>query len=197
MTTENTVEDRRSGSTGSGGSNSGISPHYEAAGVRIFRRDVASSYGWWGNLAVVLGRQPPDAAQVLNYRACVIELHKHYPQGVGLITVVNDASTPSAAGRDAMIKMFKEIWPLMRAALFVPNADGFKAAVLRSVMGGLILATGQRDRVRVERSLSAGLPWFLNKVLGEDEAHRQIKHLQWGIEKFCEAESAREEPSLR
>ena len=202
MATGNTVEGRLSGNVSSGspgtsGVMSAASPRYEAMGVKVFRRDAASSYGWWGNLAVVLGRQPPDAAHVANYRACVIDLHQQYPQGVGLITVVNDASTPGAAGRDAMIKMFKEIWPLMRAALFVPNADGFKAAVMRSVMGGLILATGQRDRVRVERSLSAGLPWFLNKVLGEDEAHRQMKHLQWGIEKFCEAESEREEPAPR
>jgi hypothetical protein len=202
MATRNTVEDQlssgmSSGSPGTSGVMSATSPRFDALDVKVFRRDAASSYGWWGNLAVVLGRQPPDAVHVANYRACVIELHKQHPQGVGLITVVNDASTPSAAGRDAMIKMFKEIWPLMRASLFVPNADGFKAAVLRSVMGGLILATGQRDRVRVERSLSLGLPWFLNKVLGEDEAHRQIKHLQWGIEKFCEVESEREVPSLR
>src|SRR5688572_6459752 len=118
---------------------------FHEKGVQIFRRDRASSYGWWGNIAVVLGRQPPVAAHVANYRACVVELHKQFPQGVGLITVVNDTSTPGAGGRDAMIKMFKEIWPLMTASLFVPNADGFKAAVLRSVMGGLMFATGQRD----------------------------------------------------
>jgi hypothetical protein len=179
------------GSSGFISSGPASTPRFETAGVRVFRRDQASSYGWWGNLAVVLGRRPPDAPHVQNYRECVIELHRQHPRGVGLITVVNDTSTPSPGGRDAMIKMFKEIWPLMTAALFVPNADGFKAAVLRSVMGGLILATGQRDRVRVERSLTVGLPWFLNKVLGEDEAHRHHEHVQWGIERFCETESER------
>jgi hypothetical protein len=162
---------------------------FDAAGVKVFRRDFASSYGWWGNLAIVLGRQPPEAAHVVNYRACVVDLHKQHPQGVGLITVVNDTSLPSAGGRDAMTKMFKEVWPMMTAALFVPNADGFKAAVLRSVMGGLILASGQRDRVHVERSLSAGMPWLSNKLLGVDEAGQQLQVLVRGIKKFCDAES--------
>lgn len=192
---ENTVEGKLKGAGGAIGDGTligGAAPRFDPMGVRIFRRDFASSYGWWGNVAVVLGRQPPDAAHVANYRECVTELHKLYPRGVGLITVVHDTSAPSHAGREAMIKMFKEIWPLMSAALFVPNAEGFKAAMLRSVMGGLILATGQRDRVRVARSLSDGLPWFLHKVMGPDEALRQLQHLQWGIERFCETESERQ-----
>lgn len=176
------------GATGGGAATARFDPH----GVRIFRRDFASSYGWWGNLAIVLGRQPPGPAHVATYRECVTELHKQHPQGVGLITVVHATSTPTPGGSDAMIKMFKEIWPLMTAALFVPNAEGFKAAVLRSVMGGLILATGQRDRVRVAPTLCDGLPWFLHKVIGPDEARRHVQHLQWGIERFCEVESQRQ-----
>jgi hypothetical protein len=173
----------------------GEAVRFDTTGVKVFRRDFASSYGWWGNLAIVLGRQPPEAAHVVNYRACVVELHKQHPQGVGLITVVNDTSLPSAGGRDAMTKMFKEVWPLMTAALFVPNADGFKAAVLRSVMGGLILAGGQRDRVHVERSVTAGMPWLISKVLGADEAGQQLQILVRGIKNFCDAESA--SPSRR
>ena len=105
MATGNTIE----GKPGAGGGidsgavlgGSASAPHFEALGVRLFRRDFASSYGWWGNLAVVIGRQPPDAEHVANYRECVIELHRQHPRGVGLITVVNDTSTPSAAGREA------------------------------------------------------------------------------------------------
>jgi hypothetical protein len=163
---------------------------FNAAGVKVFRRDHASSYGWWGNLAIVIGRQPPEAAHVMNYRACVLELHKQFPQGVGLITIVNDTSTPSASGREAMIQMFKEVWPLMTAALFVPNATGFKAAVMRSIIGCFILATGQRDRVHVEASAHEGLPWLLNKVLGVPEARRQLQRIEAGVTHFWETESA-------
>ena len=163
---------------------------FSPAGVRVFRRDYASSYGWWGNLAIVIGRQPPEAAHVVNYRACVVELHKQFPQGVGLITIVNDTSTPSASGREAMIQMFKDVWPLMTAALFVPNATGFKAAVMRSVMGCFILATGQRDRVRVEPSVNVGMPWLLNKMLGVPESRRQLQRIEAGVTRFWEMESA-------
>jgi hypothetical protein len=163
---------------------------FAADGPTIFRRDQASSYAWWGNLAVVLGREPPDAAHVANYRACIIELHQQYPMGIGLITVVNATSTPKPDGRDAMIRMFRELWPTIDAALFIPNASGFQAAVLRSVMGCLILASGQRDRVRVERSLSSGLPWLAHKLIGKDEGQRHVATLERGIQRFCDVESA-------
>lgn len=163
---------------------------FARSGPQIFRRDAASSYAWWGNVAVVLGRQPPTAEHVVNYRACIVELHKQYPQGVGLITVVNDTSTPEPSGRDAMVKMFREIWPSITAALFVPNADGFKAAVMRSVMGAFILATGQRDRVRVERALAAGMPWLTQKLLGPQAAGERLQVLQAGVSQFCETEAS-------
>jgi hypothetical protein len=161
-----------------------------ADGPTIFRRDQASSYAWWGNLAVVLGREPPDAEHVSNYRACIVELHRQYPLGIGLITVVNGASTPKPDGRNAMIQMFEELWPTVNAALFIPNATGFQAAVLRSVMGCFILASGQRDRVRVERSLSSGVPWLAAKLMGKEESLRHVAALERGIQRFCDAESA-------
>jgi hypothetical protein len=165
-------------------------------GPRIFRRDFASSYGWWGNLAVVLGRKPPSAEHVVNYRACVTDLHRQYPQGVSLITVVNDTSTPEASGRDAMIKMFKDIWPMLDAALFVPNASGFKAAVMRSVIGGFILASGQRDRVRVEGNISSGLPWLSTKLAMAGGQREQLRSLEQGISDFCAVESQWEESGV-
>lgn len=163
---------------------------FAAEGPTIFRRDRASSYAWWGNLAVVLGREPPDAAHVSNYRACIVELHQQYPLGIGLITVVNATSTPKPDGRDAMIQMFRELWPKIDAALFIPNATGFQAAVLRSVMGCFILASGQRDRVRVERSLAIGVPWLAAKLLGKDDSLRHVAALERGIQRFCDVESA-------
>ena len=161
---------------------------FSAAGPQLFRRDHASSYGWWENLAVVVGRRPPTAEHVVNYRACVVELYRRYPQGISIVTVVNDTSTPEPSGRDALVQMFKETWPMMTAALFIPNADGFKGAVMRSVMGCFILAAGQRDRVRVERTLDAGLPWLANKLLGPT-ARDQLPALERGIWRFCAEES--------
>src|SRR5688572_26082725 len=70
----------------------------ERGGVRLVRRDEASSYGWWGNLAVVVGRRSPDATHVQNYRACVVDLHKRYPAGVGLVTLVQGEGTPARTG---------------------------------------------------------------------------------------------------
>ena len=158
-------------------------------GPKILRRDQASSYASWGNIAVVLGRQPPDSSHVANYRACVLDMLKAHPEGIGLITVVNGTSTPQPSGREALIALFREILPKVDATLLVPNATGFQAAVLRSVMGCFILASGQRDRLKVERSLSIGIPWLAGKVLGVHDL-QQAAMLEKGIQHFCEVESA-------
>jgi len=161
---------------------------FSAAGPQLFRRDHASSYGWWEHLAVVVGRRPPTAEHVANYRACMVELYGRYPEGIGIVTVVNDTSTPEPSGRDALVQMFKETWPMMTAALFIPKADGFKGAVMRSVMGCFILATGQRDRIRIESTLDAGLPWLATKLLGP-HAREQLPVLERGISRFYDDES--------
>lgn len=160
----------------------------DAAEVKIFRRDGASSYGWLGNLAVVLGRHPLEVAHVANFRACVVELYRRYPAGVGVVTIVEDTSLPSASGRDALLEMFKECWPMMNGALFIPNATGFRGAVLRSVMGGLMLACGQRDRVKVVASVPAGASWLAHKLRGEGATPQFIELLAEKIGQFHEQE---------
>jgi hypothetical protein len=175
---------------------SGLPPHdagflERGGGVRLVRRDAASSYGWWGNIAVVVGRQSPDAMHVMNYRSCLVELFRRYPTGIGLVTVVQEASSPSSTGREAMIQMFKEVGPMLEGALFIPDAVGFKAAALRSVVGCCILAIGQRDRLKVERSLERGMPWLAAKLWGPTEDSQHADVLSQGIARFCARESVR------
>lgn len=158
-------------------------------GPKFLRRDSASSYAWWGNIAVVLGREPPDASHVASYRACILDLLALHPEGIGLVTVVNGTSTPQPSGREALIALFRELSPSVVGSLLIPNATGFQAAVLRSVMGCFILASGHRDRLKVERSLSAGMPWLVGKVIGGHGANaQQCAMLEKGIRRFCEVE---------
>jgi hypothetical protein len=166
------------------------SVRFAAEGPTFLRRDQASSYARWGNIAVVLGREPPDASHVANYRASILDLLALYPQGIGLVTVVNGTSTPQPSGREALIALFRELLPRLDATLLVPNATGFQAAVLRSVMGCFILASGQRDRLKVERSLSIGVPWLAGKLLGASNSPEQCALLEKGIQQFCDTEGA-------
>jgi hypothetical protein len=171
-------------------SNGPTSLRFAPEGPKIYRRDQASSYAWWGNIAVVLGREPPDAGHVANYRACMLDLLKQHPSGIGLITVVKGTSTPQPSGREALIALFRELSPQLNATLLVPQATGFEAAVLRSVMGCFILASGQRGRVKVERSISAGMPWMATKLLGARSGAQQCALLEKGIQRFCDVEGA-------
>jgi hypothetical protein len=166
------------------------SVRFAPEGPRLVRRDQASSYAAWGNVAIVLGREPPDATHVANYRSVILDLLELYPQGIGLVTVVNGTSTPQPSGREALIELFKNPPAGLDATLFIPNATGFRAAVLRSVMGCFILASGQRDRLRVERSVASGVPWLAAKLLGAANSPQQRALLEKGIQRFCDSESA-------
>jgi hypothetical protein len=159
-------------------------------GPKLVLRDRASSYAWWGNIAVVLGREPPDASHVANYRAFILDLLKLYPDRIGLITVVNGTSTPQPSGREALIKLFKELPSGLEATLLVPNATGFRAAVLRSMMGCFILASGRRGRLKVDRSLSTGIPWLVSKLQGTAHDPQHLALLIKGVQQFCDTESA-------
>jgi hypothetical protein len=166
------------------------SVRFAPEGPKAYGRDAASSYAWWGNIAVVLGREPPDADTVANYRACILDLLKLYPRGIGLVTVVNGTSTPQPSGREALMTLFREVVPRIDATLLVPNATGFQAAVLRSVMGCFILASGRRDSLKVEPSLSTGMPWLTTKLLGATQGRLQCPSLEKGIQQFCDIETA-------
>jgi hypothetical protein len=153
-----------------------------------FARDPSSSIGSWRNVAITFGREAPSLEAMKNYHLNVENVLKEYPAGVGLVTVMREKSTPAGDGRDVAIKMFRELGPRLTAALFVVTASGFAAAIQRSVISAVILASGQKGHFKVVPALEDGLDWFAERV-GPTEGAGQFK-VQLGtvIREFCETE---------
>jgi hypothetical protein len=96
---------------------------------------------------------------------------------------------PQPSGHEALLASFRELWPKINAALLTPNAAGGPQA-LRRITGCMILAAGQRDCVKVERSLAAGMPWLSTKLFGAEAGRQRLATLQQGIQRFCDAEGS-------
>jgi hypothetical protein len=122
------------------------------------------------------------------YHLSVEHLLKEYPVGVGLVTVIREKSTPAADGRDVAINMFRELGPRLTAVLFVVTASGFAAAIQRSVISMVILASGQKGHFKVVSTLDDGLGWFAERVAPADSAVQFKVQLGTVIREFCHAE---------
>lgn len=152
-------------------------------------RDAACSYGWLGNVAVVIGHAPPTAATVPNYKKAIADLATKYPEGIGLVTIVQTTSTPEPDARDAILHIFRDFGRAMNACLFVDEAIGFQAAIHRSIGAGLILASGKRSTIKITGSLSTGLDWFISRWrTGGVAQGRLANHLSGRVADFYTAE---------
>ncbi len=162
--------------------------HFDDAEVQIFCRAPASSYGWLGNLAVVLVRREPGLSEVESFRACVVELHRQHPTGIGLLTLVKGTYLPDRSTRQATARMLKEIWPLLKGALFCVDGIGFKASVTRGVIGCYISVTGQTERAHIVEAVPGGIDWLAGLLRGSVPSPRFSEMLAREVGAFSERE---------
>lgn len=145
----------------------------ESAGVGNRVRDTASSYGWIGNLAVIVGRHPPTPVAAENYMRCLSQLVERYPAGIGVITLVGPQATPRPEARETLIRTFRTHWPSIQGALFAVEGQGFAASIQRSFMTAAILVSGSRERIRISKDASLDMPWLWERMgLAETARYR-------------------------
>jgi hypothetical protein len=159
---------------------------YESVTLR--NRDSASSYGVWRNVAIVIGRQPPQAESIHNYRKVVEDLIAEYPKGVGLLTIVRSTSTPDAQAREELVAMFRTLWRRLSCIAFVMEAEGFVAATQRAIGSALISAIGASGRVLINSQLEKVTPWMAARLCPEGGAD----DVQWKLQAAASYFSKRE-----
>lgn len=127
--------------------------------ARVLSDNSAATNGYWRNLGISVGRNPPDAEAARDYRAMLQSLNENNPGGVGMITIVLSSSTPTPEGRDMMIRMYKDSWPNLRAAAFVLEARGFAAATQRGMLSALVMAS-RLKQIKIFDSIDSACPWL-------------------------------------
>lgn len=158
-------------------------PTTVAPKFRLVFRDSVGSFGWCGNLMLCVGREPPDPLGASNYAESVRRISALYPNGIGVLTVIQSRSTPEPAARDLLVGTFKKNWGSIRGALFVVEAQGFAAAIQRSVLSAFMLAAGVRDQIKVTTPASCDVSWLTERAAPDMNAAAIKKSMTQFIEK--------------
>jgi hypothetical protein len=149
-----------------------------------------SSYFRVGNAQVGLGRERPDRASARDHRRLIEQFARAHSEGVGLVNIIQQTSTPHPEARDELVNAYRRNWSSIKAVLFVVEAAGFQAAVQRSVMGAVMLAASLRSRIKIVARVEEGLPWFCDTMKAAGVGHElEVAKFQADIRAFCQQEA--------
>ncbi len=124
-------------------------------------------------VVVVRWTAAPIVADVQRMRRTSEALGKEHAGGIAHLNVIDvplgQTQRPSEEAREAMIAMLRDRQTPLRASSVVFPHDGFQAAVVRSVLGGLLLLSRTRAVVRVQRSAAQGAEWIATMFAHEKD----------------------------
>ena len=126
----------------------------------VVNSNHAATNGVWRNLGICHSHCPPDEIASNDYRAMVEHVIQSNTGSVGILTVIESASTPTPEGRNILVGTFRDLWPQLAAAAFVVRGKGFTAATQRSILSAFLMASGLRSRLRIYSTLDDAIPWL-------------------------------------
>ena len=122
-------------------------------------------------VVVVRWTSAPSVADVQQMRRASEALGREHERGIAHLNVIDvplgKAQRPSEDSVQAMIAMLRDRQTPLRASSVVFPHEGFQAAVVRSVLGGLLLLSRTRAVVRVHRSAVHGAEWIGSMLVSE------------------------------
>jgi hypothetical protein len=129
-------------------------------------RDLEHCCCAYGNIVLALTLTAPDAAYLRTATQAITQLGLGYPQGVGLITMVDgNTPPPSEVTRAAIQQLFRDIAGFTRGGIMVVEGQGFKASAKRSAITLINMTTRLPYPIKVAASVSEAEP-LLMKMLG-------------------------------
>ena len=141
--------------------------------AHLLNSNFAAANGYWRNVVICLGRKSPTAVEAKDYLAAIEYVIANSEGPIGIITVIQEASTPTPEGRDALIRAFREMWPRITCAAFVIQGRGFSAAAQRAILSGFTMITGLNSRMRIVNTIEAATSWMASLLVpsaaGTDE----------------------------
>ena len=137
-----------------------------AEGPTVLSTNKASLNAYWRNVGIVVGRGAPYNVSATEYRELMEYLIAKHPDGVGLLTVIEERSTPDPEARDIMVKMFRDLWRDMRCVAFIVEGRGFGAAAQRGVLSAFLIASGRSAKIKIFSDLGVAVRWMASELGG-------------------------------
>jgi hypothetical protein len=115
----------------------------------------------------------PSVLDVQLMRRASEALGREHSRGIAHMNVIDvplgQAQRPTEEARQAMISMLRDRQTPLRASSVIFPHDGFQAAVMRSILGGLLLLSRTTAVVRVHRSADQGAEWISSMLSSGSE----------------------------
>lgn len=133
----------------------------DANEVTICRTNSDCVFGFARGVAVAFWRFHTNAQDVLELEATASQARKASGQPVALIQVVPaSAITPDAEARAALARMLRNLYGSVSHSAIVHEAEGFRAAMIRSIVTGVAALSNPGFPHRVFGRLPEAVAWI-------------------------------------
>ncbi|MCA9707654.1 MAG: hypothetical protein KDK70_17525 [Myxococcales bacterium] len=116
----------------------------------------------WRNVVLNVGKGSPSADHIDTVRRLVDDLLSKYPDGIGMMLMVYNASLfPHADGRNRTNELFREVGPRLQGVAAVVEGTGFWASAVRSVITGFTLVSRTKFPLKTFGSVDDASAWLV------------------------------------
>jgi hypothetical protein len=129
--------------------------------VTLCQKNADCVIGYGAGLAVAVWRYHTNAEDVPELATAARRAHAASGHPVGLVQIVPaTAITPDGPARAALARMLRELGGVVASSAIVHEADGFRAAMIRSIVTGLTTLSNPGYPHRVFAKLTDAAVWM-------------------------------------
>jgi hypothetical protein len=135
-------------------------PPSRGEGLRIIGVDEDHGKATSGNMLLVVWKKLTTAQACIGVTRDLSELARRYPQGVGVLQVLEiNATPPDAEAREKVLEFLHFCGGRVTHHSLVYGGSGFRAAAVRAIIAGFYLAARPRFAHKVFASLPQAVEW--------------------------------------
>jgi hypothetical protein len=145
--------------------------------VTICRTSPDYAVGYAAGVAVAVWRYHTNAQDIPELASAARRAYAACGQPIGLIQIVSaTAITPDGPARAALARMLRELSGVVASSALVHEAEGFRAAMIRSIVTGLTAMSSPGYPHRVFAGLRDAAAW-----MSESNARAPAKQIEHGV----------------
>ena len=115
----------------------------------------------WSSVLVLIWRVNTTMDAVAAVRHEIEALGRAHPQGIGLLTIVEQAApVPSSEARNGLARTLADFGKIIRHSAVVHEGSGFRAAAIRGVVTGLTMLARPPYPHKVFSTLDSAALWL-------------------------------------
>ena len=161
--------------------------------VELIARDRAGSYGIWGQVFILFGRDAPDGPGAELFDKSARRFMSQLSGAGAFLLILRQTSTPTPEARDRVKEVFSTLADGgVSSICLVMEATGFAAAIQRSIATAFLPRALRGCKVHVASSIEKGVNWLGPCVYDSSAKSRELLQV---VHAFVRVEEAPASPS--